>query len=60
MNQIMDVVTQVRKVVVGKDAVIGKILMAMLAGARWRHLGFVGAAAFVWSFVREKHNRKPS
>lgn len=32
MQQVQDIVTQVRKVVVGKDAVIGSILMAMLAG----------------------------
>ena len=31
MNQIQEIVSQVKKVVVGKDAVIGRILMAMLA-----------------------------
>ncbi len=31
MQQVQDIVAQVRKVVVGKDAVIGSILMAMLA-----------------------------
>ncbi len=32
MQQVQEIVNQVRKVVVGKDAVIGSILMAMLAG----------------------------
>ncbi len=32
MQQVQEIINQVRKVVVGKDAVIGSILMAMLAG----------------------------
>ena len=32
MSQVHEIISQVKKVVVGKDAVIGRILMAMLAG----------------------------
>ncbi len=32
VQQVQDIINQIRKVVVGKDAVIGSILMAMLAG----------------------------
>ena len=31
MQQVQEIINQVRKVVVGKDAVIGSILMSMLA-----------------------------